>query len=263
MPKRYLMCPPTYFDIEYEINAWMNQNDQVDQAKALHQWETIKSIYERLGHTVELIDPVKGLPDMIFTANGGQVIDGKVMVAKFKYAQRQPETAIFKDWFEKNGYKPVVPENDWEGEGDCLPANGLLFAGYGFRSDKAAAAELDHFFKKTVVSLKLIDPRFYHLDTCFCPLDARTIMYFPGAFDEKSLQKIRSSGLMLIEAAEEDADGFGLNAVSDGTNVVLSDHAKGLIGDLRRRGYNPIPVDVSEFKKSGGGVKCVTLELRP
>lgn len=155
-----------------------------------------------------------------------------------------------------------MPEHTWEGEGDCLPANGLLFAGYGFRSEKGARRDLTKLFNKTIISLRLIDPRFYHLDTCFCPLDARTIMYFPGAFDEESLTKIKDSGLMLIEADAEDADGFGLNAVSDGTNVILSNHASKLISDLRKRGYNPIPVDVSEFKKSGGGVKCLTLELR-
>ncbi len=264
MAKTYLMCPPDYFKIDYEINDWMHQDNQVDQGLAKRQWQAIKDTYEKLGHKVDLIDAVDGLPDMIFTANGGQVIDGRALVASFKFPQRRGETEHFRRWFQAAGYDPVaVSSQVWEGEGDCLMAGNVIYAGYGFRSEKSEANELAKFFDRQVVSLKLVDPRFYHLDTCFCPLDGRTVMYYPPAFDEESQAKIKRSGLMLIEANEDDAAGFGLNAVSDGQHVVLSNHAQELIGDLRRRGYQPIPVDVSEFKKSGGGVKCVTLELRP
>lgn len=261
--KKFLMCAPTYFAIEYEINAWMQQTNQVDHAKALEQWRTIKQSYLDLGHQVVTIEPVAGLPDMIFTANAGQTIDNRALVANFKFEQRQAETAHFQQWFLKNGFSPVeVAASIWEGEGDCLPAGETIFAGYGFRSSEAAQDQISGFFNRPVIGLKLIDPYFYHLDTCFCPLDDQTIMYFPGAFDSVSQEKIRQSGFKLIEAKPEDARGFGLNAISDGHNVILSNHAADLITNLRTHGFNPIPVDVSEFKKSGGGVKCVTLELR-
>lgn len=262
--KKFLMCPPTYFDIAYEINAWMSQDNQVDQVKAGQQWQNVQNIYRSLGHEIMIIEPVKDLPDMIFTANAGQVIDGKALVAKFKYPERQGETAYFERWFKDNGYQPVkVTDAVWEGEGDCLVSGDTIFAGYGFRSDAAAQSELAAFFDRKVIGLKLVDPRFYHLDTCFCPLDDETIMYFPAAFDADSQQKIKASGRKLIEVAESDAEGFGINAVSDGHNVVLSSHVKQLLIDLKNAGFNPIPADVSEFKKSGGGVKCITLELRP
>jgi len=264
MTKTYLMCPPTYFEIDYEINDWMKLSDQVNPDMALEQWQQIKTIYEQLGHQVKLIDPIKGLPDMIFTANAGQVIDSKALVARFKYQERQPETKLFESWLQANGYDQVkISDAVWEGEGDCLLVGDQLFAGYGFRSDLASHRELAQFFGRSVVSLKLVDPRFYHLDTCFAPLDASTVMYYPAAFDFECRQKLQDSGLTLIEANEADAAGFGLNAVSDGHNVVMSHQAATLARDLQKRGFNPIPVDVSEFKKSGGGVKCVTLELRP
>lgn len=263
MPKTFLMCPPTFFDIAYEINDWMKLEDQVDPALALQQWQTIKRTYEELGHQIKLIEPIKGLPDMIFTANAGQVIDGKALVARFKYPQRQPETAHFERWFRDNGYDEVrVAQAVWEGEGDCLLAGDTLFAGSGFRSTVESHAQLAQFFGINVVGLRLVDPRFYHLDTCFCPLDECTIMYYPAAFDSDSRKKITQTGFDLIEAMEPDAAGFGLNAVSDGHNVVMSDHVTKLPEELRNRGFNPILVNVSEFKKSGGGVKCVTLELR-
>lgn len=257
------MCPPTYFRVDYEINDWMHQNDPVDIAKARVQWESVRDIYLKLGHSVLFIEPHEAVPDLIFTANAGLILDGKVLLSNFKYEERQPETAINREWFENHSYSKVkVTENVWEGEGDCLVANGWIFAGYGFRSDKASHTEVAKFFDREVISLKLVDPRFYHLDTCFCPLDARTIMYFPSAFDDASRKKIKDSGLMLIEAEESEAAAFGLNAVSDGHNVIMSSQAPALAGDLRKRGYNPIMVDISEFKKSGGGVKCITLELR-
>jgi N-dimethylarginine dimethylaminohydrolase len=264
MPKRLLMCPTDYFDIEYEINPWMKTQNQVDTALAKLQWQQIYDIYYRLGHQVELVDPVKGLPDMIFTANGGLVIDGKVMLPRFRHPQRQPETAHFKAWFEANGYtKVAMPQHDFEGEGDCLLAGRTLFAGHGFRSDQASHAELADFFSLKVVSLKLVDPYFYHLDTCFHPLSADVVMFLPAAFDAPSQAAIRNHFKTVIEADARDGAAYGLNAYSDGRNVVLSNRATGLIEQLKHNGFNPIAAPITEFQKSGGGVKCITLELRP
>jgi N-dimethylarginine dimethylaminohydrolase len=264
MPKkRVLMCAPTYFDVSYSINPWMHLEAQPDPERTKAEWFVLNADYEKFGIAIELIKPIKGLPDMVFTANGGLVIDGKVMLARFRYRQRQPETEHFRKWFEQAGYKDIrLPEHDFEGEGDALVCGDLILAGHGFRSDERSHQELAKYFKKDVVSLKLVDPRFYHLDTCLSVLNDTTIMFYPAAFDAMSEDRIRQSVPNIIEAEPDDALAFGLNAVSDGKNVMMSHRAEGLMEQLRLTGFNPVPVDITEFKKSGGGVKCLTLELR-
>lgn len=264
MPKKsVLMCPPTFFEVSYEINDWMHVGDPVDTGLAKKQWSALYDTYQKLGYDVRLMAAIKGLPDLVFTANGSLVIDGKVMLPRFKYPERQPETAHDEHWFAANGFHDILmPEHDFEGEGDCLFAGNTIFSGYGFRSDFGIHTELEDFFGKQVVSLKLVDPRFYHLDTAFCPLDDKTVMYYPGAFDARSRHAIEMHFPHRIEASEEDAAGFGLNAVSDGYNVVVSAAAGGIHRQLRESGYNPIGLDMTEFRKSGGAVKCCTLELR-
>ncbi|HSX41073.1 MAG TPA: arginine deiminase family protein [Candidatus Saccharimonadales bacterium] len=261
--KTVLMCPPTYFEVSYEINDWMHVNNPVDVDLAKRQWQAVHDTYEQLSYDIHLMEPIKGLPDLVFTANGGLVIDGKVMLPRFKYPERQPETAHDEHWFATNGFSDILmPEHDFEGEGDCLLGNDIIFSGYGFRSDPGIRTELQDFFDKQVVSLKMIDPRFYHLDTCFCPLDDKTVMYYPAAFDASSRQAIEMHFPRRIEANEGDAAGFGLNAVSDGENVVVSAAAKGIHEQLQSKGFKPIGLDMTEFRKSGGAVKCCTLELR-
>jgi len=263
MSKKVLMCRPDFFDIEYEINPWMHKENHVDRELAERQWLQIHDIYIALGIAVERIDPVGGLPDMVFTANGGLVIDSKVMLPRFLNQERRGETPEFERWFKLNGYTEIqMPEHNFEGEGDCLFAGDTLFAGHGFRSDLKAHAELKAFFAKPVISLKLINPHFYHLDTCFCPLDDDTVMFFPGAFDDDSQKAIRSHFKTVIEASPRDAERFGLNAVSYNNNVVLSNEAEDLHQQLKDHGFNPIATPITEFHKSGGGVKCLTLELR-
>ncbi len=235
----------------------------MDRAKAMQQWDELGKIYKELGFKVELVDPVEHLPDMVFTANGGLVIDGKVMLARFKYPERQGESLYFKRWFNHHGLQRIyVPKSDFEGEGDCLTSGDVIFAGSGFRTSAYAHPEIERYFGKKVVRLKLVDDRFYHLDTCFAPLDDKTIMFYPGAFDSASRELIKENCESFIEADEASAQAFGLNAVSNGKQVVLGDKATGLIKVLKEKGYEPIPVDLSEFKKSGGGAKCLTLELR-
>ena len=199
---------------------------------------------------------------MVFTANGGLVIDGRAALPRFRHPERQGETEHFARWFQARGYETFLPEHDFEGEGDCLYAGGALFAGSGYRTDPRSHAELAEFFERPVVSLHQVDPRFYHLDVAMCPLTDDTLMYYPGAFDEQSRRALRERFGRVIEASEVDAAGFGLNAISDGENVVLSASATGLIDALREHGFNPIGMDMSEFRKSGGAVKCCTLELR-
>jgi len=261
--RRYLMCPPEHFAVTYAINPWMAPDQPTDRARALRQWARLRQVYLDLGHQVETITPVPGLPDMVFAANGATVVGGKVLGARFRYPQRAGEAAAYRDWFTASGYADVrVPEHVHEGEGDILFAGGTLLAGYGFRSDQAVAAELTGLFGLPVVSLRLTDPRFYHLDTALCVLDGDTAMYYPAAFDDAGRAALAARFAELIEVKDEDAEVLGLNAVSDGRHVVLPVQAATLAGQLFQRGFVPVGVDMSELLKGGGGAKCCTLELR-
>jgi N-dimethylarginine dimethylaminohydrolase len=262
--RRYLMCPPEHFAVSYAINPWMHPDEPTDNARAVRQWTELRQVYLDLGHDVRTIDPVAGLPDMVFAANGATVVDGKVLGARFRYPQRAAEASAYLDWFRAGGYADVrAAGHVHEGEGDVLFTGRALLAGYGFRSDPAAAGELAALFERPVVSLRLVDPRYYHLDTALCVLDADTAMYYPAAFDDAGRAAIAEHFAELIEAKDEDAEVLGLNAVSDGRHVVLPVQARGLAAQLRERGFAAVGVDLSELRKGGGGPKCCTLELRP
>jgi N-dimethylarginine dimethylaminohydrolase len=259
----YLMCPPAHFEVVYAINPWMRPGEPVSAAVAMRQWSNLRQVYLDLGHDVRTIEPVAGLPDMVFAANGGTVVGGKALGARFRYPQRAAEAWAYLDWFRASGYPDVrIPEHVNEGEGDILFAGDALLAGYGFRSDQAAAGELASVFGMPVVSLRLVDPRFYHLDTALCVLDDDTAMYYPAAFDDAGRAAIAERFAELIEAKDEDAEVLGLNAVSDGRHVVLPVQAANLAAQLRAHGFEPVGVDMSELLKGGGGPKCCTLELR-
>jgi N-dimethylarginine dimethylaminohydrolase len=264
IPRRLLMCPPRFFDVTYSINPWMNPRKPSDGALALLQWERLREVYLALGHTVELIEPLPGLPDMVFAANGATVVDGKVLGARFRHMERTAEGPAYLEWFLRNGFQEVLwPEAVNEGEGDFLLAGRNLLAGTGFRSDPRAHAEAQEFFGLPVTGLTLVNPNFYHLDTALAVLSPDEIMYYPAAFSPGSLSVLREMFPGAIEVAKADADVFGLNAFSDGYNVVLPQAAVGLVETLKTRGFNPIGVDVAELLKAGGSVKCCTLELRP
>src|SRR6266545_1884845 len=223
MSRHYIMCRPTYFAVDYAINPWMDPTMPVDTDLAIAQWETLRQTYLRMGHTVELVDPMPGLPDMVFTANGATVI---------------------------------------EGEGDILLAGELVLAGFGPRTDLAAHAQAQELFGRPVISLQLVDPRYYHLDTALCVLRPDRIAYLPSAFSEGSQAVLRQLYPDALLARAEDAAAFGLNAVSDGRHVVLPVGATAMARKLATLGYEPVPVDVSELLKAGGGPKCCTLEVR-
>jgi N-dimethylarginine dimethylaminohydrolase len=257
------MCPPDYFSVEYAINPWMNPDEPVDAIRAKRQWERLREVFISLGHEVRTIPGEPGLPDMVFAANGATIIDGKVLGARFRHPERQPEAAPYLDWFRRAGYGVIrEPATVNEGEGDIVFAGRAILAGYGFRSDAGVGPELDELFGLPVISLRLVDPRFYHLDTALAVLDADTAAYYPAAFDDAGRAAIASYFTELIEAKDEDAEVLGLNAVSDGRHVVLPEQATGLTAQLRAVGFEPIGVDMSELLKAGGGPKCCTLELR-
>jgi N-dimethylarginine dimethylaminohydrolase len=273
--RRFLMCPPVHFDVVYAINPWMDVSVPVDTGLALVQWRALKAAYESRGHTVETIRPVAGLPDMVYAANGGVVVGGKALAARFTFPERQPEGVAYSEWLRTTGALHGVvslgqaTERN-EGEGDLLWDGEVLLAGTGFRTTRAAHAEVSVRLDVDVVSLELVDPRFYHLDTALAVLSTASddgarpeVAYFPGAFAPASLAVLRERYPDAIEASEDDAAVLGLNAVSDGRHVFLTDRATGMHAALRERGFEPVGVDLSELLKGGGSVKCCTLELRP
>ena len=269
--RKYLMCQPAYFTVSYEINPWMHKADPTDTSKAVQQWQTLYDTYLALGHDVELIDPIAGLPDMVYTANGGFVVDGKALGVRFSVDERRGEERPFMDWFASHGIEVVEPVAVQEGEGDILLVGQTILAGCGFRSSIDSHREIADVFGREVVSLKLVDPNFYHLDTAISVLDPvegpggvekGNIAYLPGAFDERSRGILEERYPDAIRVSKDDGAVFGLNAASDGRNVFISPRATGFDAQLRERGYNPVHVDLSELLLGGGGIKCCTLELR-
>jgi len=257
-----LMCKPEFFTVVYRINPWMDPALPTDTALAVAQWQTLHDTYVGLGFDVHLIDPIDGLPDMVYAANGGFVIDNQAYGAKFTHVQRQPEGPAYMDWFGANDFDVRVPAETNEGEGDFLLVGDVILAGTGFRSDSNSHAELAVIAGRPVITLTLVNPSFYHLDTAIAVLDDTNIAYLPSAFDERSLVILRERYPDAVIVTEEDAAILGLNSYSDGYNVVIAARAKDFERQLRARGYNPIGVDLSELLLGGGGVKCCTLELR-
>lgn len=264
MPKHVLMCPPAYFDIEYEINVWMHTADQPAEETAAQQWQKLHDIYtKRLGWQVELIEPVQGLPDMVFATDCCVIIGGRALLSSFRYRERQPETAQFEKWFAAHGYSDFrQAKNFFEGGGDNLICGDKIIAGHGFRSAPEAATELEEFFGLEVIPIKIVDPRFYHLDTSLAVLSDDTVAYYPLAIDTASQDRLKAAIPNLIEATEDEAKGFGLNAVSDGHTVITSNASESLLQKYRSAGFEVIGTPILEFRKSGGGVKCLTLDLK-
>jgi N-dimethylarginine dimethylaminohydrolase len=263
-----LMCRPEHFTVSYRINPWMHPEDPTDTSLAVRQWEQLYKIYQDLGFVIELIDPIAGLPDMVYSANGGFTLDGIAYGAKFQYDERGPEGPAYMEWFRSHGFEVAEPVSVNEGEGDFLLVGDRILAGTGFRSDADSHDELRRIYHREVVTLKLIDPSFYHLDTAIAVLDPvavnghNNIAYLPKAFDRESLDILEELYPDAVLVNDDDAAVLGLNSFSDGKNVVIASRAVGFEASLRERGYNPIGVDLSELLLGGGGVKCCTLELR-
>ena len=261
-----LMCRPDFFTVSYRINPWMHPEDPTDTSLAVTQWETLYAKYLELGYDVHLIDGVKGLPDMVYAANGGFVLDGIAYGAKFQYPERQPEGPAYMEWFAANGFTVAEPVSTNEGEGDFLLVGDTIYAGTGFRSDAASHDELRKIYNREVVTLTLVDPSFYHLDTALAVLDSDggpgSIAYLPKAFDAASLAILEERFPDAIHVNDEDAAVLGLNSFSDGKNVIIASRATDFERQLRERGFTPHGVNLSELLLGGGGVKCCTLELR-
>ncbi|GAA1017164.1 amidinotransferase [Acrocarpospora pleiomorpha] len=260
--RHFLMCRPEFFGVTYRINPWMDPTLGASAATAVRQWEALKSAYESLGHQVSAIDPIDGLPDMVFAANGALVVDGKVYGARFAHPERAAEGPAYLEWFAQRGYPVREAAFTNEGEGDFLTLDEVILAGTGFRTDIAAHMEAQEFLGRPVITLRLVDPRFYHLDTALFALGDGNVAYYPGAFSEGSLTVLRRLFPDAVIAGEADALVLGLNAVSDGKNIVINAEAAGLCHTLTRQGYQVVPVELTELRKAGGGPKCCTLEIR-
>lgn len=266
-PRRFLVCEPAHFAVDYAINPWMRPDARVDTGLACEQWRSLVRAYRAHGHEVETVEPVPGLPDMVFAANCAVVVDGRVFGSLFHAPERRPESTHYTSWFEAAGFDVRVPAAVCEGEGDLVPAGRYVLAGTGFRTSREAHREAQEFFGRPVISLHLVDPYFYHLDTALFVLrdsdgpDAE-IAYYPEAFSAGSRAVLARLYPDAVLATRADALAFGLNSVSDGRHVFIAPDARALAARLARRGYVPVPVDLSELHKAGGGIKCCTQEIR-
>ena len=260
---RILMCPPDYYGIEYEINAWMRRDRPVDKQAAAEQWNRLRQALEAAGAVIECVPPVAGLPDMVFTANAGLVYHQCVILSRFRPPQRRGEEAHFASWFADHGFQvsELPREMYFEGAGDALFCGETLIAGYRIRSNARSQQLLGDVLHCRVIPLELVDPYFYHLDTCFCPLAPGVALYFPAAFDDYGRRALAEAVAELIEIPADEARNFAANAVVLGTTVVTNTGCPTVHRRLRDRGYHPVATPLSEFVKAGGSAKCLTLRL--
>lgn len=263
--RRALMCKPTAYDLKYEINAWMHVSDRPDKRLAAEQWAMLyETLTQKVGLHIELIDQAKNAPDMVFTANAGLLLpDRRVVLSRFRHPERQVEEAPFERWFIDQGYQVVKidPDCHFEGEGDCFHMGDFYIAGYRKRSDICSHRILSELTGKNVISVELMDDRWYHLDTCFLPLTNRLVAFYPEAFDTYGRRVIQEH-FKAIPVAQDEALRFACNSVVVGKQVVLPANCPTLRFQLEEEGFCTHEVPMSEFLKSGGACKCLTLYLR-
>ena len=263
---RLLVCPPDFFGIEYEINPWMRLSNRVDHDQAVRQWQELMNVFERdLQVALERMIPIRGLPDLVFTANAGVVVGQTAVVSRFRYPERRREEVYFEQWFREHGYDVMSIEEGlyFEGAGDLLGFPDYWFGGYRQRSDIRVFPILSERFHREIIPLELVDRRFYHLDTCLCPLSGGELLYFPAAFDaygQAAIAERVPAGLCLA-VPEAEAMKFACNAVCVGKHVVLPFGCPIAQSWLHERGYDTRTVHLEEFMKSGGSAKCLTLAL--
>jgi N-dimethylarginine dimethylaminohydrolase len=276
-----LMCPPDFYGIHYEINPWMDMSRQTEHSVAVEQWNALYQLITAAGTNISLLEPVPGLPDLVFTANAAMIFRGRTdnpvrpvnqadrivrptaLLSRFRHRQRQGEEPYNRRWFSENGFDVVdVPENfSFEGAGDALFCGDTLYAGYRMRSDAVGHQEIGRMLAVRVIPVELIDARYYHLDTCFCPLAQDEAIWYPNAFDEYGRKAIREHVRNLIEVDQVEAERFACNAVVIGRRVITNTGCSRLHAALASHRYEPIPTPLDEFVKAGGSAKCLTLRL--
>jgi N-dimethylarginine dimethylaminohydrolase len=266
-PAELLMCAPAHYDVNYVINPWMEGNvHAASKSRACEQWRALHAELSTRAE-VKLVEPVQGSPDMVFTANAGLKFGNKVALSRFQFAERQAEAGHFGTWFEQAGFEvqEMPVGTSFEGEGDALWAvdGSQLWAGWGFRTVLASHRVLEQWWGVQVTSLKLVDPRFYHLDTCFAPLPNGEAMYFPAAFDQASQRAIDAfyPPEKRIMVQPQDALSFCCNVVCLGDELVMNHASPELAADLEERGYKVAQTPLDEFLKAGGAAKCLVMTL--
>lgn len=257
------MCPVDYFGVFYKINPWMHPEKGVNREKAIQEWKNLVKIYEEHELPISYIDPINGLPDMVFAANGLFSLNKKAIVARFRYKERQGETEYYTNWLQQNSHQVIDPgKTIYEGEGDTFLVGSRIYQGWGFRSDKEI---IDVFTKtypdKKVVALHLINDKFYHLDTCFFPVNESRVYYYKAAFDEETQNVITNEFPDAIAVTDEEAMSFCLNSMIIGNTIITNSLAVTFAERVKKDGYDVVMTDMSEFLKSGGSVKCLTNEM--
>lgn len=261
---KLLMCRPDYYGIEYEINPWMNIKHAVDHQAAVSQWNALYDTLLSCGAEIDLVVPIQGLPDMVFTANAGLAYQHKIILPHFKYKERQGELPYFQTWFHQSGYEfwntvsSATPY--FEGAGDALLAGDKLFVGYGPRSDRKFYEQASYLDKTKLIYCELVDPYFYHIDTCFCPLNDKLAIWYPPAFAPAS-QAHMTKEIEFLTVPEKEARHFACNAVVLGKNVILPADCPHISVQLIEHGFTVHACEMNEYIKAGGACKCLTLRL--
>lgn len=265
---KILVCDPTFFDVTYSINPWMSPNNEVASSEAVSQWADLVRLLGHVGAEVIHMSGKSNLPDIVFTANAGLQSPTSILLSNFKYPERQLEKAIYKDWFESHGYSCVeLPEgSNFEGAGDVLARPGMLqlYQGHGFRTDETVYNDkIWNFLYQgyKFVKMELIDPYFYHLDTCFCPLPGDCALIYPAAFSKATIERIRFESIKFLVVPSEEAKKFACNAVSVDNCVIIPSGCPQTKKMLQSAGYEVFDTNMSEYIKSGGACKCLTFKL--
>lgn len=263
--RSYLMCPPEHFGVLYEINPWMKREVRPDRDLAYEQWHNLVANLRLAGATVKTMQPIESLPDLVFAANAGLVDGRRFIVSRFRHPERQPEAAYDAEWFQAENYRvvelPDEPNVYFEGVGDAFPFRGRLLAGYGFRSSTPAHAVLTHLLGVEVISVKLVDPRIYHFDISFCPLDERHAIIAPLAWDRQSCEAVRQVVPEPLVLEDDEALTFCANSVVVGKTVIMPCCTPRIARILEGWGFDICVSPLTEFIKAGGAARCLTLAL--
>ncbi|MFA9289339.1 MAG: dimethylarginine dimethylaminohydrolase family protein [Weeksellaceae bacterium] len=262
--KEILLCPPTNFEIMYEINPWMHAGTPIDHVKILEEYEALKQIYTSLGVTYHELTPQVGLPDQVYTTDTGLPEGNMFIKSNFRYPQRVPEAAIAASFFQKKGYEnKTIPDGIYfEGEGELLRCDDRYYLGYGYRSSKEAAPYLQDYLQKPVQTLEIVDPRFFHLDTCFAPLTDDLALVYKPALSKEAQQVVQRDFKSLINLTETDALAFACNLVTIGKNIIIHEGlSDSLTKQLEEQGYTIHTLNMQEYLKGGGSAKCISLQI--
>ena len=257
--KKVLLCPPDYFQVRYQINPWMRPGS-VDQAKAKEQWLTLLNLFRSLGVKAETVKPQPDLPDMVFSADQALIKGEKAILANFRFKQRRGEGKIYRQWLENNGFRIFsLPAFSYFEGGDALEADNKVILGYGFRTSFQTAKIISNLLKIPVITLKLVNPYFYHLDTCLFIVNQKTAFYYPPAFDKNSKTKLASLFTNLIPLPENEASALAANSLITDHQAIVPQGSPFLAKNLQKFGYRVHRVNISQFLKAGGGIHCLTI----